>query len=118
MRTIGFVPAIGSGESGRTNLEPCTKIRKGSSHAGRVARMANINLMTPIKPATGPGNNLLRGTAWMIAARWVTRCIGLVSMVILARLLAPEDYGLMAMAMLAYGLLETIAMAYLATMPA
>ncbi len=47
----------------------------------------------------------------MIAARWLMRCIGLVSTVILARLLAPEDYGLIAMAMLAYGLLETIAYA-------
>lgn len=47
----------------------------------------------------------------MIGARWATRLIGLVSMVILARLLAPEDYGLIAMAMLAYGLLETIAYA-------
>ena len=54
---------------------------------------------------------LLSGTVWMIGARWVTRCIGLLSMVILARLLAPQDYGLMAMAMLAYGLLETIAYA-------
>ena len=53
----------------------------------------------------------LRGTAWMIGARWATRCIGLVSMVILARLLAPDDYGLIAMAMIAYGLLETIAYA-------
>lgn len=55
--------------------------------------------------------SLLRGTAWMIGGRWVTRCIGLVSMVILARLLAPEDYGLIAMAMFSYGLLETIAYA-------
>ena len=54
---------------------------------------------------------LLAGAIWMIAARWITRSIGLVSMVILARLLAPEDYGLIAIAMLSYGLLETIAYA-------
>ena len=67
--------------------------------------------MTEPHAATGSNRGWLRGTAWMIGARWATRLIGLVSMVILARLLAPEDYGLIAMAMLAYGLLETIAYA-------
>lgn len=57
------------------------------------------------------GQRLLQGTTWMIAARWVTRCVGLVSMLVLARLLSPEDYGLMAIALLAYGLLETISYA-------
>ena len=67
--------------------------------------------MTQSELSSSVNKSLLRGTAWMIGARWLTRCIGLVSMVILARLLAPEDYGLVAMAMLAYGLLETIAYA-------
>lgn len=39
------------------------------------------------------------------------RMIGLVSTMILARLLTPEDFGLIAMVMLAYGLLETISYA-------
>lgn len=39
------------------------------------------------------------------------RLIGLVSTMILARLLAPEDFGLIAMALIAYGLLETISYA-------
>jgi O-antigen/teichoic acid export membrane protein len=47
----------------------------------------------------------------MIAARWAMRLIGLVSTMILARLLAPEDFGLIALALLAYGLLETLSYA-------
>ena len=47
----------------------------------------------------------------MIGTRWAMRLIGLVSTMILARLLAPEDFGLIAMVMLAYGLLETISYA-------
>ena len=47
----------------------------------------------------------------MLAARWAMRMIGLVSTMILARLLTPEDFGLVAMVMLAYGLLETISYA-------
>ena len=47
----------------------------------------------------------------MIAARWSMRMIGLVSTMILARLLVPEDFGLIAMAMMAYGLLETVSYA-------
>jgi O-antigen/teichoic acid export membrane protein len=47
----------------------------------------------------------------MIGARWAMRLIGLVNTMILARLLAPSDFGLIAMVMLAYGLLETISYA-------
>jgi len=42
----------------------------------------------------------------MIAMRWATRALGLVSTVILARLLAPEDFGVVAMAMVVVGFLE------------
>ncbi|MDO9091393.1 MAG: lipopolysaccharide biosynthesis protein [Rubrivivax sp.] len=57
------------------------------------------------------GGHLLRGSIWMIAVRWAMRLIGLVSTMILARLLAPDDFGLIAMVMLTYGLLETISYA-------
>ena len=62
-------------------------------------------------PSKNFGKHLLIGSAWMIGARWAMRLIGLVSTMILARLLAPEDFGLIAMVMLAYGLLETISYA-------
>ncbi|ENO90593.1 polysaccharide biosynthesis protein [Thauera linaloolentis 47Lol = DSM 12138] len=40
--------------------------------------------------------------------RWTDRLIGLVSTLILARLLAPEDFGIIAMASLAIGLLDVL----------
>ena len=45
------------------------------------------------------GPHMLRGAAWMVAMRWCVRLIGLVSTVILARLLTPSDFGVIAMAM-------------------
>jgi lipopolysaccharide exporter len=70
----------------------------------------------PAAPAAAPASQqavtaLTRGSLWMIAARWAMRLIGLVSTMILARLLAPEDFGLIALALLAYGLLETLSYA-------
>ncbi|MCM8566099.1 lipopolysaccharide biosynthesis protein [Thauera linaloolentis] len=43
-----------------------------------------------------------------VAMRWTDRLIGLVSTLILARLLAPEDFGIIAMASLAIGLLDVL----------
>jgi lipopolysaccharide exporter len=39
------------------------------------------------------------GAAWMVGARFAERFLGLASTVVLARLLAPSDFGLVAMAM-------------------
>ena len=41
---------------------------------------------------------MAKGAAWMIGLRFSIRCIGLVSVIVLARLLAPADFGLVAMA--------------------
>ena len=45
----------------------------------------------------------------MLALRWMIRILGLVSMVILARLLTPGDFGLVAMAMVVYALIDSMA---------
>ena len=50
--------------------------------------------------------HLVRGSAWMIGMRWAVRGLGLVSTVILARLLTPEDFGIVAMAMVVIAMLE------------
>src|SRR5690349_1747934 len=50
--------------------------------------------------------NLLYGSALMIAMRWSTRLLGLFSTLILVRLLTPDDFGVVAMAMVILGLLE------------
>jgi O-antigen/teichoic acid export membrane protein len=49
---------------------------------------------------------MLRGGAWMVAMRWCVRGIGLVSTIVLARLLTPEDFGVVALAALVVSFLE------------
>jgi lipopolysaccharide exporter len=43
-------------------------------------------------------SRVVTSTAWLIAMRWGSRLIGLVSTVIVARLLTPEDFGIVAIA--------------------
>jgi O-antigen/teichoic acid export membrane protein len=45
----------------------------------------------------------------MILGRWILRAVGFLSTIILARLLAPEDFGLIAVAMLVIGALQVLA---------
>ncbi len=54
------------------------------------------------------GRQMARGAAWMVAMRFAIRAIGLVSIVILARLLVPADFGLVALATMLYGLIEVM----------
>jgi lipopolysaccharide exporter len=56
----------------------------------------------------GDDGQMLRGSVWMIALRWAIRLTGLVSTIILARLLAPADFGIVAMAMVVVGMLELL----------
>jgi O-antigen/teichoic acid export membrane protein len=55
---------------------------------------------------TGLGRKIASGASWMVAIRLVDRSLGLVSTIILARLLVPEDFGLVAMGTAVLGLLE------------
>ena len=61
---------------------------------------------TPIRPPIEAGRELARGSFWMISMRWVIRGIGFVSTIVLARLLAPDDFGVVAMAMVGVAILE------------
>lgn len=58
-------------------------------------------------PSAQPSGRLLARSAFMaVAVQWAIRLIGLVSVVALARLLDPEDFGLVAIALTAAGLVE------------
>lgn len=46
------------------------------------------------------GRHMARGAAWMIGMRWFLRSIGMINTVILARLLTPDDFGVVAMSMI------------------
>ena len=63
-----------------------------------------------IKNAQQPeplSKRVVRGGMWVFALRFTNRGLGFIRTIILARLLAPEDFGLLGIAMLAIATLET-----------
>lgn len=56
--------------------------------------------------STRVGDSLTRGAAWMMLFKFAERSVGLLSTLILARLLTPADFGLVAMATAVVGLME------------
>ena len=65
--------------------------------------------MTPTPAPPDPpsiGARIATGAGWMVAFRWTDRLIGLASLALLARLLAPADFGLVGYAMVVIGLLD------------
>lgn len=52
--------------------------------------------------------SVTEGGVWIFLARWSSRGIGFVSTIILARLLAPEDFGLIAICTILTSLAETL----------
>ena len=59
--------------------------------------------MTPPRPTTA-----FKGAILSVGMRWTDRLVGLISMLVLARLLTPADFGLVAMAMVVVGLLDVL----------
>lgn len=55
---------------------------------------------------SGVSKSIASGAAWMVGLKFVERALGFISTLILARLLMPEDFGLVAMAMAVYGFIE------------
>lgn len=53
-------------------------------------------------------NKIAKGAAWMVSFKMIDRGLGLVSTVVLARLLVPEDFGLVAMAMILIAALQLL----------
>jgi lipopolysaccharide exporter len=74
----------------------------------------SLDAVSPAAPSQTGGSPLRRmakGSAWMVAARWSIRSIGLVSTIILARLLSPADFGIVAMAMIVVGFVQVFSAA-------
>lgn len=53
---------------------------------------------------------MVSGSLWMIGMRWGVRVIGLVSTIILARLLTPEDFGVVAIALIVVHFFEYLSL--------
>lgn len=56
----------------------------------------------------GVGSRMASGAAWMVLAKLVERGLGVISTLILARLLVPEDFGLVAVATAIIAILELL----------
>ena len=52
--------------------------------------------------------SIAKGAIWMVALRFCVKGISIISIMILARLLSPEDFGLMALASSIYIMVELI----------
>lgn len=79
------------------------RLYRTKAHSPRPSAMNDLNTHpTDLK------SSFIRGAAWSMAMRWSIKLMGLISTVILARILSPGDYGLVAMAMLAVGLTEVL----------
>lgn len=95
---------------------PLRGLLGGASAEGEPVRVSRAVPRTPAdaaRPDPGAAEDLasmsghmVRGSLWMVAMRWALRLIGLTSTVILARLLSPADYGVVAMAMAIVGFLN------------
>ena len=57
-------------------------------------------------PDRALGARITGGAVWAAGARWGERSLGLLSTVVLARLLMPEDFGLIAMSISVWMIME------------
>ena len=55
-------------------------------------------------PTHSGKRTLVRGAAWMVGQRWGIRLLGLLNTVVMARILMPSEYGIVAMATVVVGL--------------
>jgi O-antigen/teichoic acid export membrane protein len=55
-----------------------------------------------------PPSTVARGAVLMVAMRWTDQLVGIASTLILARLLVPDDFGVVAMAALVTGLVDVV----------
>ena len=63
---------------------------------------------TDAKATVDLDRSVVRGVAWTGAAKWSTQLLSWISTLLVARLLTPDDYGLVGMAMVYVGLVQLI----------
>ena len=77
------------------------KARTRSDQQGRLSMSVEETA-----PRRSSGRHMLHGSFWLISMRWGVRLTGIVSTLVLARLLSPTDFGVVALAMVVVGMLE------------
>lgn len=67
----------------------------------------HLDILRNLKNMSGNSSKVMASAFWMIASQWLSRSLGILSTLILARLLMPEDYGVVAIVTLVIGFIET-----------
>ena len=60
-----------------------------------------------INPGDSVGEKTIKGGFWVFSLRIIDQLFGLIRIIILARLLSPNDFGLFGIALLALSMLDT-----------
>src|SRR5689334_8463252 len=89
-------------------LAPRSSGRPTSATTTKFAAFVMVIMEAAKSPAPSIRNRTTAGAGIMIASRLIARCIDFVALVVLARLLSPEDFGLVAIAMSVIMIVEAI----------
>ena len=101
----GNIAATGAGAShGGVDLQPIRLRRAPRAFAGKGV----VQIMTEAQPGPNLARKVATSALWIVAARLVMRSLGFINTIILARLLAPEDFGIIAIATAAMQLLQGV----------
>lgn len=106
-----------AGSAGGCPLRGAGKFPAKRTERGDIATSNPMSIPDdrPLAQCEGPAQlidplrQIARGSAWLVGARWSLRAIGLVNTIILARLLRPADFGIVAMAMVMIGFIRIFA---------
>ena len=82
--------------------------READAVNGTVGSELPASVALPQPGARELDHSLLRGIAWTGVMRWATQLLSWASTLIVARLLAPTDYGLVGMALVYLGFIELV----------
>jgi lipopolysaccharide exporter len=64
--------------------------------------------MNPPPPPPNPKRALISGAMWTVGTRWAVKSVGFINTIVVARFIAPKDYGLVAMAFLVVSLTQAL----------
>src|SRR5439155_16697932 len=94
-------------------MRPCRwrarlRDREAGAMSGTVGSELPRSVAPPPPGARDLDHSLVRGIAWTGVMRWATQLLSWASTLIVARLLAPTDYGLVGMALVYLGFIELV----------
>ena len=85
---------------------PCASRHRGSA-VSHLNLTKLIRIMSQKPPEKSARQAMLSGSFWTVSMRWSIKLLGFISTAILARILQPSEYAVIAMAYLVIGLLDS-----------